>query len=141
MMIKKIIIIILAIGLLGGGYGYFFMYNKSHPDYEQMEAELNVEAEELFYACRDEGMSSVYTGKLLELTGVPNELELHDSLSTLVFILDDGVFGAEGIRVTFLSHYNDQLKNLEMNKGITIKAYCTGYNETDVVLEKASLVK
>ena len=33
-MIKKVIIALVIIGAIGGAYGYFFMYNKSHPDYE-----------------------------------------------------------------------------------------------------------
>ncbi|NOR88378.1 MAG: hypothetical protein GQ527_12285 [Bacteroidales bacterium] len=139
-MLKKIILVVVVIGLLGGAYGYFFMYNKSHPDYEQLEAEINVSANDLFHACRDEGLSSKYTGKLLEITGIPNEVEVHDSLSTLVFVFDEGMFGPEGVRVTFLSHYNDQIQHLSLNKEIRIKAYCTGFNETDVILEKASLV-
>ena len=139
-MLKKVILVALVIGLLGGAYGYFFMYNKSHPDYEQMDAEISVSAKDLFNACRDEGMSSKYTGKLLEISGIPTDIEVHDSLSTLVFVFDDGMFGPEGVRVTFLNHFNDQVQQIPMDKELTIKAYCTGFNETDVILEKASLV-
>jgi len=139
-MLKKIILVALVIGLLGGAYGYFFMYNKSHPDYEQMDAEISVSAKDLFNACRDEGMASKYTGKLLEISGIPTDIEVHDSLSTLVFVFDDGMFGPEGVRVTFLNHFNDQVQQIPMDKELTIKAYCTGFNETDVILEKASLV-
>lgn len=140
-MLKKVILVVVIIGILGGAYGYFFRYNKSHPDYEQMDAEISVSAQDLFNACRDEGMSSKYTGKLLEISGIPTDIEVHDSLSTLVFVFDNGMFGPEGVRVTFLNHFNNQVQQLSMDKELTIKAYCTGFNETDVILEKASIVE
>ncbi len=140
-MLKKAILVLVVLGLLGGAYGYFFMYNKSHPDYENMTAELSLSADELFYSCREEGLALQYTGKLLEITGIPSNVEVHDSSTTVVFKFEDGMFGSEGVRITFLKHYNKQLLDLPINKEIRVKAYCTGYNETDVVLEKASLVK
>ncbi len=76
----------------------------------------------------------------MEIYGIPQELERNDSLMTLVFVYDEGMFGSEGVRVTFLPKYNQELSILEMNTELSLKAYCTGYNDTDVVLEKASLI-
>jgi hypothetical protein len=140
-MFKKIMIVVLIVGLLGGAYGYFFMYNKSHPDYENIDAEIRLSADELFHSCKESGLAVKYTGKVLEINGVPTSIEMNDSTITIVFAFDEGMFGPEGVRATFLSHYNDELKKLSTDKEVLIKAYCTGYNETDVILEKASLVK
>jgi hypothetical protein len=140
-MFKKIILVVLVVGLLGGAYGYFFMYNKSHPDYENLEAEAHITAKKLFSACSNDGASKDYTGKLIEISGIPSNIENNDSLVTLVFVFDEGMFGAEGVRATFLPKYNETVKNLTMGTSVTIKGYCTGYNETDVILEKASLIK
>lgn len=41
-MLKKIILGLLLIGLIAGAYGYFFMYNKSHPDYQNLDAEISI---------------------------------------------------------------------------------------------------
>jgi len=139
-MFKKIIITLLVVGLLGGVYAYFFMYHKSHPDYENLEVEMTVGAHELFNHCKNDGKAVDYTGKILEIYGIPQELESHDSLMTLVFAYEEGMFGSEGVRVTFLPKYNQELSGLEMNTELRVKAYCTGYNDTDVVLEKASLI-
>lgn len=139
-MLKKIFIGLLAIGLFLGVYAYFFMYHKSHPDYENLEADLMIGTEELFYQCRDEGNAALYTGKILEINGLAHQIEKHDSLMTLVFVYEEGMFGAEGVRVTFLPQYNQKISKLELNSKISIKAYCTGYNDTDVILEKASLI-
>lgn len=137
---KKIIIALLIVGALAGGYVYFFMLNKAHPDYEHLQADLSIQADELFNACRDENRSAEFTGKIIELSGAPTELEINDSLHTLVYIFDDGMFGAEGIRATFLPNYSTDLEKLPLNQTLKIKAFCTGYNGTDVILEKASLI-
>lgn len=137
---KKIILSLLVLGVLGGVYGYFFMYNKSHPDYEDLDVEVTISAEDIFQQCRADGKAADFTGKMIELTGTPQEIETNDGLITMVFVFEEGMFGAEGVRATFLSKYNEEVEALIMNTEVRLKAYCTGYNETDVVLEKASLI-
>jgi len=140
-MIKKILFSILIIGLVIGAYAYFFMYHKSHPDYENLEVEMSIGAQELFHQCKNEGRAVEYTGKTLEIFGIPQELESYDSLMTLIFVYDQGMFGAEGVRVTFLPKFNEKLSDIELNTEMRIKAFCTGYNDSDVVLEKASFIQ
>lgn len=137
---KKVLLALLIIGALVGGYVYFFMLNKAHPDYEHMEADLKINAEELFHDCRD-GNALKYTGKLIEVRGVPTSIDVSDSLKVLVFVYDEGMFGPEGVRATLLNHYNDAAKNISFDKEIMIKAYCTGYNDSDVILEKTSIIQ
>lgn len=139
-MLKKIILGLLFVGLIAGAYGYFFMYNKSHPDYENLDADTSISAQELFDQCKNEGKANEFTGKIIELSGIPQEIESNDGVKTMVFVFDEGMFGAEGVRVTFLSSYNEDLELLPKDSPVMLKAYCTGYNETDVVLEKASLI-
>ncbi len=139
-MIKKIFIVLLIIGAFLGGYMYFFMYNKSHPDYANMPAELKINALDLFQDSRN-GNAIKYTGKLIEVKGSPSKLEINDSIYTLVYVFDEGMFGPEGIRANFHSDHGDQLKGLSFPKQLTIKAYCTGFNDTDVILEKAIIVQ
>lgn len=139
-MIKKLIIALLFMGVLAGLYGYFFMYHKSHPDYEKLSADVKISAEELFSQCKNENKSSQYTGRILEISGQAHALENNDGMITLIFEFEEGMFGSEGVRVTFLTQYNQEVLGLDLNTKIKIKAYCTGYNGTDVVLEKASLI-
>ena len=139
-MLKKIILGLLLIGLIAGVYGYFFMYNKSHPDYENLDAEISITAKELFDKCKNEGKAHEFTGMIIELSGIPQEIEINEGVKTMVFVFDEGIFGAEGVRATFLENYNEDLELLSLDSPVALKAYCTGYNETDVVLEKASLI-
>ena len=125
---------------MGGVYTYFFMYNKSHPDYENLDADIKISAEQLFNDCKNNGKASVYTGKILEINGIPTSMEKNDSIYTLVFAFEEGMFGDEGIRASFLPNYFDQLNTLNIKEDVVIKAFCAGYNDTDVILEKASII-
>jgi hypothetical protein len=138
-MMKKVLIAILLMGLITGGYVYFFMLNKSHPDYELLEAELNMAASELFKDSQS-GNALKYTGKILEVYGTPTKLEKTENQVVLVYEFEEGMFGPEGIRASFLPQYHQDLSQLDFQSPILIKAYCTGYNDTDVILEKASIV-
>jgi hypothetical protein len=51
------------------------------------------------------------------------------------------MFGDEGIRCIMLQNQNKKLQGFASQDIITIKGYCTGYNDTDVIIEKASIIK
>jgi hypothetical protein len=57
-----------------------------------------------------------------------------------VFVFEQGDFGDEGIRCTMLPKYNFEAGKLQPDVEIKVKGYCTGYNETDVILEKCSII-
>jgi len=48
------------------------------------------------------------------------------------------MFGNEGVRVSMLQ--NEQLSEITTGQNITLKGFCTGYNQTDVVLEHGSII-
>ncbi|MBU2651919.1 MAG: OB-fold putative lipoprotein [Bacteroidetes bacterium] len=140
---QKIILVLFLAGVLGGLYGYFFVYNKPHPDYADLKAEHILPAAELFDAYRTDKSSAdaLYTGKMVEINGTLNRLEQIDSLRIVVFVFDQGMFGEEGIRCTLLPEYVSDANSLAPGDLTTIKGLCTGYNETDVILEKSVVVK
>lgn len=140
MMIKKVVLALLATGVLVGAYVYFFMLNKSHPDYENLEADLNISAIELYKDCQN-GNALKYTGKILEVYGTPTHVETADTRIILVYVYNEGLFGPEGIRATLLPDFNEKTIEVDLSQPILIKAYCTGFNDTDVILEKASIIQ
>jgi len=77
----------------------------------------------------------------LQLTGIPSSIEVGDSLVVVVFVFNTGMFGDEGIRCTMLPNHTENTKSMSLIDKITIKGYCSGYNETDVVLEQCSIVE
>jgi hypothetical protein len=67
-------------------------------------------------------------------------VETPDSLTIVVFALGEGMFGDEGIRLTMLDNHSQAAIALLKDASATLKGYCTGYNGTDVILEKCSIV-
>jgi hypothetical protein len=40
-----------------------------------------------------------------------------------------------------LPKFNDAIKNYASVEDIVLKGFCSGYNDTDVIIEKGSIVK
>lgn len=139
----KILIGLVIIAIIGAFLGYKFMYNKPHPNYENLEADFRIGAMELYNGFKTDpaAASQKYNGKIIEISGVMSNVEVVDSLTVAVFAFEEGMFGKEGIRVTMLPKFNDDLKNYPKNENIILKGFCSGYNDTDVILEKGSVVK
>ncbi len=137
---KKIILSILILGILGALYVWFFIYNKPHTDYEKSKPDFELTTTALYndYAS---GKGDIYNGKVLKLSGKLSKTDDADTLITLVFVFNEGMFGDEGIRCTLLPKYNSQIRNIPLPASITLKGFCAGYNGTDVVLEQCSLLK
>ena len=141
--LKIILGILVLVGIIGGAYGWFFVYNKPHRDYENAEADYQIVAIDCYqaFASLAEDAESAYTGRILEISGVPAKIETGDSLCVVVFVFNEGMFGDEGIRCTMLPGHYEKAKLLSMNETVKIKGYCTGFNDTDVVLEHCSIIK
>lgn len=138
----KVIGVLAVLGVLALGYIWFFVYNKPHRDFEKAKADYSLSADECYqhFAAGSDGDNG-YTGKVLEISGSPSLVESNDSMVVLAFVFSEGMFGDEGIRCTMLPTYSDQTLALSMDKNVTVKGFCAGYNGTDVVLEQCSIVK
>jgi hypothetical protein len=138
----KVIIGLIVVGLIAVFLGYTFIYNKQHTDYENAEASFSMNAEDLYQAFKRDATnaSAQYNGKVITLAGKLSKIETADSLVTAVFVFNQGDFGDEGIRCTMLKKFNNEANRLQPDGEIIVKGYCTGYNETDVIMEKCSLI-
>ena len=138
----KIVLGLIIIGIISLLLVYKFVYNKQHPDYENIEPAFTVTAQELYleYKANKETSAVKYNGKMIALTGKLSKVETADSLVTAVFVFTQGDFGDEGIRCTVLKKFNDAADKLQPDGEVKLKGYCTGYNETDVILEKCSII-
>lgn len=138
----KISLALFILGIIGAGLGYKFIYNKPHTNYEKADADFTMKVEELFqqYRSDKENAQTKYTGKVIEIIGMLSSVETADNLTIGVFALEEGMFGDEGIRCTMLENHKQELANYT-NKDITIKGYCTGYNDTDIIFEKCSIIQ
>ena len=138
----KILLGLFVIGIIAAFLVYKYVYNKQHPDYENIAASVTLNTQDLYQAFKNnkDAASGQYNGKIIALIGKLSKIESADTLVTAVFVFNQGDFGDEGIRCTMLKNFNDAAKKLQPDGDVKIKGYCTGYNETDVILEKCSIV-
>jgi hypothetical protein len=137
----KILLILAVVGIVGAGFGYKYIYNKPHRDYEKAKSDYSLSGEELFSQFRNSTPQAGerYTGKVLEISGRLSAIETPDSLTIAVFTLDEGMFGPEGIRFSMLKNHSENIARF-VGSEVKLKGYCTGYNETDVIMEKCSII-
>jgi len=132
-------LVIIVIGVVS----VFLYINKSHPNYEKLKAEYTVSSKSIYDNFKSDSKTSAlkFNGKMIELNGEVTKIEDSDTLVTVVFAFSQGLFGDEGIRCAMLPDFNQKAKLLKKGDKVDIKGLCQGYNETDVVFEKCSLVK
>lgn len=137
----KVIGILAVVGVIGASYVWFFVYNKPHRNYEKANADYELAASDCYqHFVKNSDEASDYTGKVLQVYGKPSNIENNDSLVVVTFVFNKGMFGDEGIRCTMLPKYNEKALALSLSEGVNIKGFCSGYNETDVILEHCSFV-
>lgn len=138
-----IAISLLVLGIIGAGIGYKYVYNKPHRDFDQATPDHVLSSAELFssYLTDRTASENKYNGKVIQISGKLTSLEHTDSLHIVVFAMQEGMFGDEGIRCTLLPKYAGEAHNYSSNDLIMLKGYCTGYNDTDVILEQCSILK
>lgn len=138
----KILIALFILGIAGAGIGYKFIYNKPHRDYEKAKPDFSVLATDLFnaYQADKQAAQMKFNGKVVEVSGMLHKVEEADSLTIAVFVLDEGMFGDEGIRCTMLPNHSVAIA-AKAGSETTIKGFVAGYNDTDIIFEKCSLIK
>ena len=138
----KILITIVVLGLISAFIVYKFVYNKQHPDFENLKADYSLNVSEFYQKFKSNGTTAgeTYNGKIIAVTGRLSKVEKSDSLVTAVFVMSQGDFGDEGIRCTMLKKLNQEAMRLQPDAEVKIKGFCSGYNGTDVILEKCSII-
>jgi hypothetical protein len=138
----KILIILAITGLLAAFLVWKFVINKSHPDYSKAKVEVEVPVADLFNNYKDDKVNAdkSYTGKEIQLKGKFSKIEQSGTVAIVIFVFRQGDFGDEGVRCVLLPEEIDKIKDIKPNQDIKLKGFCTGYNETDVVVEKCVFV-
>jgi len=139
----KIIIALALIGFIAAILLYIFLYNKPHPDFEKAEAAYTLAATDLYknFTANKTEAGGKYNGKVIEVNGKIAKVEAKDSLTICVFVFEQGMFGDQGVRCTMLPSYKERAVKIQPGSEVRVKGYCTGFNDTDVILEKCSIIK
>jgi|LGVF01.1.fsa_nt_gb hypothetical protein len=136
---KKLILIFSVISVLVFIYAYFFMYNKSHPDYASMNPDFSISAKMLYNDFSNDIEGEKYLGKIIKINGVISDIEKSDSTLVIIFNFEEGMFGDQGVRCSMILPSLDS--SLKLGSEIDLKGLCTGYNDTDVLLEYCTIIK
>ena len=138
-----ILISIFILGIISAAYVWVFVINKSQPDYDSKSPDVVISAKTLFDSYKNDKLKSQkeYNGKVIQIKGNLKKVEDKKTFVVAVFAFTEGDFGDEGIRCTMLPKYSDQLKTLQEKDFVTIKGFCTGYNDTDIIFDKCSLIQ
>ena len=138
----KIILGLAVAGIAAVLLIYHFVINKPHPDFEKIKPDYSLNAGAFYkeFKTSKENANKLYNGKVIEITGRLSRVESADTLTIAVFVFNQGMFGDEGIRCTMLKKFSADAKKLKPDGTIRIKGYCTGFNETDVIMEHCSLI-
>ncbi len=139
----KIVFSLFITGIIAAVLVYVFIYNKPHPDYEKLDAAYTLAAADLYnaFTLNKTVSGNTYNGKVIALTGKLSKVEATDSIMVCVFVFNKGMFGDEGVRCTMLPKYREQARKLQPGSDVKLKGYCTGFNDTDLILEKCSIIK
>jgi hypothetical protein len=144
---KKIIrigLILAGIGIIAAALIWKFYVNKPHDDIENTAPAYSLATTEIWkqYISDNQKSSSIYNNKVIELTGEVDRVNSSDSIVSIVFDMEvDSMFGNKSISCEMLPKYNDEARSVSAGSIIKIKGFCTGYDETDIKLNKCSIVK
>lgn len=138
-----IALILVALAAVAAFVVYKYVYNKPHPDYVKEQTEVKVRAKRLFtdYSSNAEFADKRYLGKILEVEGQITRLEMAGDTIVVVYAFQVGDFGDEGIRIMMLPEFKEAARSINPFKSVVIKGICDGYNGTDVIIRKGSMVQ
>ncbi len=134
MSIKRILLALVILAVLGGAYGLYLFY-KPVPDTVQMKTDSVLTGMELALAFESDEAAAgkAYRGKVLEVTGIVTEVLPGDPM-TLVLGTDGSLQVLAGMDEVKGS------KNSLIGEEVTVKGICTGATMLDVVLSRCILL-
>ena len=140
----RVAVVIAVIGAVAAALVWKFYINKPHEDIENATPAYNMATEEIWkqYNTDPKKADSLYTGKVIELTGKLNRSDKSDTLVYAVFVMEaDSMFGDKSVRCEMLQKYNSEASALPKDVSLKIKGFCTGFDQTDIKFNKCSIVK
>jgi DNA/RNA endonuclease YhcR with UshA esterase domain len=137
MKIKKIILGILILGIVGAFVAYK-MFNKPHVNVANTKSDIFLSADKILndFSANEITANSKYLEKIIEVKGVISELNIEKKKGIITLKTTDD-FGS------VLCHLSEEATK-EMNaliegQTITVKGICTGYL-MDVILVKSEII-
>ncbi len=134
---KKILLIVLALGLIGGGYGYY-LFNKPVGSTSGKKANLAIEATVLYNAFQaDEAKANEqYVGKIVAVSGQVQEAKTVDGTTKVTLAVKDGA----GVLCEFEAQA--QAEGIKPQDKISIKGECAGADlDGTILISRCVMIK
>ncbi len=138
---KKIIIWLLAIGLISGIAVYFFVfyYGAKHEDPLKSAQMVSVDAKDLFgqYELNEDSANKLYLGKVIKVRGDISDIQYNNNRYTISYATN-GMMGTVLCEMDTLE--NPIVKTLIIGQKAIIAGFCNGIN-MDVYLDRCKLAE
>ena len=124
-MIKKVLLVVVILGVLGGSYGYY-LWNKKAPSTASRDSELTITAVEL----ATQYDNAKHLGKVLQVKGKVAGVASENGATNITLETDDPM-----VSVSCEMESNTATPSVKEGDEVTIKGQCDG-KLTDIVLTR-----
>lgn len=134
---KRILLILLALALVGGGVGYY-LWNKPHPNLTNAKTDITIDAAALYaeYSADETASNAKYFEKVIAVSGKVKEVT-NDEGTVKVSLETGHDFGVRCILSATTAHARTEFAPGE---NVTFKGTCNGFN-FDVLLDNCVEVR
>lgn len=137
MKIKKIILVIIVLGIVGALIVYK-MYNKPHVDITETSADITISANKIMqdFSSDETTANTRYLDKIIQVKGIVSETKIENEIGIISLKTNDD-FGSVQCYLSEEATY--KISELKEGQTITVKGICTGYL-MDVILVKSEII-
>ncbi len=134
---KKVLIILLVLGLIGGGIGVY-LWNKPHRTAENEKPVATLTAEDLFlkFSTDEKTAMTDYLDKTIEVKGTINAISTNETGDTKITLATSHLLA----EISCLMKNGTDVSGIQTGTEIVIKGICIGY-DTDVQLQQSVIIK
>jgi hypothetical protein len=140
-MLKKILMAVLLLGLIGGAIGIYF-YTKPARVISHMPADLNINADSLMiaYEANEKDANTKYLNKVIEIAGEVSKIEENQNKQKVIMLDAPSSMMGGYVSVTMDTLDKKNYDNIKIGDAIKLKGLCTGFT-MDVVINGGSVAK
>ena len=123
---KKIIIILLVLGVVGAFFGYT-QYNKTHESLESVKADQTMDAAGIYASYENDETSAneKFNGKVVEVSGIIQSVSTDESGLLKVTLDSENDFGGVICQMNKEKGYTES--DFDEGSKVTLRGDCTGF--------------
>ena len=147
MTLKKIILLIILLGIgIAAWYGYK-EFNRKNKDLSKASPDYSLEAATLIreYENDDSAAARKYNGKIIEVNGFVKKIDM-DEMGFYTIVLGD-TSSLSAVRCSMDTTHNGDAAKIPTGSSAKVRGFCTGFNKdemglgSDVILNRCAIIK